>query len=194
MAGGFGVPQHSKKPTKNFSSEVLKDSLYDSSSEKAPSKFSLKGILGLGQTVEFNQTGQSAEKQKHELFYGLNHLVSEQNVLFDQHQKELTKELEALRDEIAKLIKSTDNLENDVTKVALTEIPEVSEYQINFLSRIRIFIANVRKNISSADIWIEAFSAKKRKRNMFWNNVKNKKKGGEQYLFSNEHSAARSAN
>jgi len=194
MAGGFNSSQHSKKPIKNFGSEVLKDSQYSSPSEKSATKFSLRGILGLGQTVEINQKHSSTEKQTTEFLYGLNHLVTEQNVLFDHHQKELTSELKALREEITKLINSSDNLEKDVAKIALTEIPEVSEYQINFLSRIRIFIANVVKNISSADLWVEAFAAKKRKRNMFWNNVKNKKKGGEQYLFSNEHSAARSAN
>jgi hypothetical protein len=195
MAGGFGGPQHStKKQSKNFSSEVLKDSQYDTSPQKSPAKFSLQGILGLGQTVEINKNTQSTEKQNHELFYGLSHLVKEQNILFDQHQKELTKELQALREEISKLIHSTSNLEKDVANIALAEIPEVSEYQLNFLSRIRIFIATVRKNISTADIWLEAFAAKKKKKNLFWNNVKNKKKGGEQYLFSNEHSAARSAN
>lgn len=195
MAGGFGGPQHStKKQSKNFSSEVLKDSQYDTSHQKSPAKFSLQGILGLGQTVEINKNTQSTEKQNHELFYGLSHLVKEQNILFDQHQKELTKELQALREEISKLIHSTSNLEKDVANIALAEIPEVSEYQLNFLSRIRIFIATVRKNISTADIWLEAFAAKKKKKNLFWNNVKNKKKGGEQYLFSNEHSAARSAN
>jgi hypothetical protein len=194
MAGGFGVSQHPKKPGKNFSSEVLKDSQYESSSQKAPPQFSLRGILGLGQTVEINKNNQTVEKQNKELFFGLNHLVQEQNILFDQHQKELTKELQALRDEISKLASSTNSLEKNVTNIALTNIPEVNEYQVNFLSRIRIFITTVRKNISSADIWLEAFAAKKKKKNLFWNNVKNKKKGGEQYLFSNEHSAARSAN
>jgi len=194
MAGNFGMPTHPKnlKQANNLSSEALKDSPEVLSDKKQPVKFTLKGILGLGQTVDINKNAGHLEKQGKELFYGLNHLAQEQNVLFDQHQKELEKELVALRDEIGKLAKATDILEKDVANVALSGIPEISEYQLNFLSRIRVFIENFRKNISDAGIWIEAFAAKKKKRNVFWNTVKDKKKGGDQYLFSNEHSAARS--
>jgi hypothetical protein len=193
MAGGFGVLPHLKNPKlgNNLSSEALQDSP-EVSSDKKQTKISLKGILGLGQSVDINKNTSNSEKQSKELFYGLNHLAQEQNVLFDQHQKELEKELISLRDEIGKLAQATDNLEKDVANVALSNISEVSEYQLNFLSRIRIFIENFRKNISDAGLWIEAFAAKKKKKNAFWNNVKDKKKGGDQYLFSNEHSAARS--
>jgi hypothetical protein len=195
MAGGFGVSSHLKnqKLGKNLSSEALQDSP-EIDSAKKPAKLSLKGILGLGQSVDINHSANQAEKQSHELFYGLNHLAQEQKVLFNQHQKELEKELVELRDEIAKLAQATDNLESDVANIALSNISEANEYQINFLTRIRRFIEVMRKDITSADLWIEAFAAKKKKRNMFWNNVKDKKKGGDQYLFSNEHSAARSVN
>lgn len=195
MAGGFGVSSHLKnqKLGKNLSSEALQDSP-EIDSAKKPTKLSLKGILGLGQSVDINRSTNQAEKQSHELFYGLNHLAQEQNVLFDQHQKELEKELIELRDEIAKLAQATDNLEKDVANVAFSNIPEASEYQLNFLTRIRHFIEAIRKDISGADLWIEAFAAKKKKRNAFWNTARNKKKGGEQYMSSNEHSAARSVN
>jgi len=193
MAGNFGASQHPKilKQSQNLSSEALQDSP-EVLSDKKQVKVTLKGILGLGQTIEINKSSQHLEKQGKELFYGLNHLAQEQNILFDQHQKELARELTTLREEISKLAQATDNLEKDVANVALSSIPEISEYQLNFLSRIRVFIENFRKNISDAGLWIEAFAAKKKKRNLFWNNVNNKKKGGEQYLFSSEHSAARS--
>ena len=193
MAGNFGLP-HSKKLLKqgqNLSSEALQDSP-EISSDKKQVKVSLKGILGLGQSIDINKDSHNAEKQSQELSYGLNHLAQEQNILFDQHQKQLEKELSALREEIGKLSQATDNLEKDVANIGFSNIPEASEYQLNFLSHIRVFIENFRKNISDAGLWIEAFAAKKKKRNLFWNNVNNKKKGGEQYLFSSEHSAARS--
>jgi len=191
MAGNLNGIANQKilKQSKNLSSEALQDSPEIISDKKQP-KVSLKGILGLGQSVEINKN--HLENTSKEVFYGLNNLVQEQNILFDQHQKQLEKELVALREEIGKLAQATDNLENDVAAVALSNFPEVSEYQLNFLSRIRVFIENFRKNISDAGLWIETFAAKKKKRNLFWNNVKDKKKGGDQYLFSNEHSAARS--
>jgi hypothetical protein len=193
MAGNFSAQSHLKKlkQSKNLSSEAFQESP-EVSSNKQPAKISLKGILGLGQSVDINKSASQAEKQNHELFFGLNHLAQEQNVLFDQHQKQLEKELDALREEINKLAKTTDNLEKDVANAAISGSPEASLYQVNFLFRIRVFIENFRKNISEAGLWIEAFAAKKKKRNIFWNSVKDKKKGGDQYLFSNEHSAARS--
>lgn len=191
MAGGlsFGSKPNLKNKhfgQNGFTSEVLKDSPEIQSSQP-PKKFTLKGILGLGQAVEINK------QQGKELFKQLNHLDSEQKLLFDSRQKELEKTIKNLQDEIKKLTSATKNLEKDVEKVALAPIPEINEYQLDFLSRIRVFLSNITKDIGSASIWLEHFNTKKRKKNCFWNQVKSKKGGGEQYLFSNEHSVARSA-
>jgi len=189
MAGGL----MGKKDPKNhklgngFSSEVLKDSQSDYA-PKPPVKLSLNGILGLNQKVEINK---GVAKSK-EIFTGFNHLQQEQSILFDQRQKELEKTLQELRDEIGKLAKATDNLEKDVENVALGETVEANEYQVKFLHRIRNFISAMRKNINEASIWMQSFDAKKKKKNAYWNKAKNQKKGGTQYMFSDEHSAARS--
>lgn len=173
------------------SSEVLKDSQSDS----APKKFSLRGILGLGQTVEINKNDQpKTESWNKEFFGNLNYLREQEQVLLDQKQKELEKTIEDLKSEIKNLTESTDNLESDIQNIALENIPEASDYQINFLVRIKNFIINFRKNINEAAIWLESFNNKKKKRNYFWNMSRNRKKGGDQYMMSNEHSAARSVN
>ena len=194
MAGGAIMGKFDPKKINAYksgnSSEVLKDSQNDS----APKKFSLSGILGLNQTVELNKSATKTENWGKEFFGNVNVLQQQEKVLLDQHQKELEKAIVELQDEIKKLINATDNLEKDVQKIPLESIPEASEYQINFLVRIKNFIASFRKNINEAGTWLESFSNKKKKRNYFWNTAKNKKKGGEQYLMSNEHSAARSVN
>jgi hypothetical protein len=196
MAGGFLGKTNPKnqKLGKFFNSEVLQDSRepFAPKNTENSQKVTLKGILGLGQTVELGRQNQQAEHQNKEIFNQINHLQHEENVLFNQHQKELQRTLEGLREDIQKLASATNNLEKDVENVVISPITEVNEYQLNFFNRIRIFISNMRQNINQAGVWMEAFSAKKKKRNIFWNNVKNKKKGGEQYLFSEEHSSARS--
>lgn len=190
MAGGFGGLTDPKKQSikSNFNSEVLRDFQEPS----PPKKITLGGILGLNQTVEFNKETKKVQSWGQELLSGVNHLAAEEKLLFDNRQKELEKNVAELRSEIAQLLKATDILNQEVEKVAIDPIIEASEYQIGYLGRIKNFIANFRKNISEASLWLDSFTAKKKKRNMFWNNVKNKKNGGEQYLFSNEHSAARS--
>lgn len=190
MAGGLkgSFNPKNKQPSQKYSSEVLKeDSLADSSAKK-PIKFSLNGILGLNQTVEINRPAP----QNHEFLYGINHLQQEQTILFDQRQRELQQAINDLRLEIKKLTNVTNDLSTDVIKIADSVIIETSQYQINVLTRIKNFIVNMRQNISEAGLWVEAFASKKKKRNAFWNKSKDKKKGGTQYMFSDEHSAARS--
>ena len=178
-----------------FSNEVIKDS-----SDASPhylhtisSSLGLRGVLGLGQSIEINKQARSTEKSwNHETLVGPNHLQQEQIQLIDSQQKDLKKEIQQLLEEIKKLAKTTDNLEKSVEIATLTPITEANIYQVNFLSRLKTFIVEIRKNVADASLWLDAFQTKKKKRNAFWNNVKNKKRGGEQYLFSNEHSAARS--
>lgn len=191
--GGIGGKVDPKKINlKKFgnSSETLKDSQLNS----APKKISLSGILGLNQTVEINKSSPQPENWGKEFFGNINLLQQQEKTLFDQHQKEIEKTVSELLEEIKKLTKATDNLEKDVQNIPLENFPDASEYQINFLIRIKNFIANFRKNINEASCWLESFSSKKKKRNYFWNTAKDKKKGGEQYLTSSEHSVSRSIN
>lgn len=197
MAGGKGSLMDHKIPKthkNSFSNEVLKDSSEDFSTPKSDitPKFSLRGVLGLGQSVELMKNANQLQKKSDTLFSSINHLEQEQKLLFDNRQKELEKKIEELRDEIQQLIKATDNLEKQVENVAINPIVEPSEYQISFFSRIKNFIANFRKNITEAGLWIEAFAAKKKKRNYFWNTAHDKKRGGSQFMFSDEHGVARS--
>lgn len=189
MAGGFLVKSNNK--TDHHKIGGLSNEIIKGTGEDIPNKkIGLMGILGLGQSIEIHKPLQ---KWGDEFFGGLNHLQQEQNFFLKNQHDELKKSVEAIQQEIKKLVKTTENLNTDVEKVALDPITEVSEYQLRFLNRIKTFISNLRKNLSQASTWLESFQTKKRKKNAFWVNVKNKKGGGEQYLFSGEHSAARSA-
>lgn len=194
MAGGGIMGKFDPKKINAFKSANSSEVLKDSQNNVAPKKFSLSGILGLNQTVEINKNVQKNENWGKEFFGNVNLLQQQEKVLFNQKQQELEKAVVELQEEIKKLTKSTDNLEKDIQNIPLENIPEASEYQINFLLRIKTFIANFRRNINEAGAWLESFAGKKKKRNLFWNTARNKKKGGEQYLNSNEHSAARSVN
>jgi hypothetical protein len=196
MAGGFGSKQSSKNHqfSKNSfnNSEVLKssDSFYQS---EKPAKIQFGGVLKLGQPAELSKSPKIESNWKKE-FLNVSYLQKEQENILNHQQSELKKTIEDLKGEIKKLIVASEGLENEVEQAAAQPIAENNQYQLNFLQRIRQLIINFTRNISQAKVWLESFSRKKQKRNAFWNNVKNKKGGGEQYLFSNEHSVARSAN
>ena len=199
MAGVSGNKRSQKFKNQNvsaFSNEILKDSDVSTSHQIHTVKpsFGLRGILGLGQSIEINKEENQTSKAEHQLFSSINHLDKEHEQLILQSQEELQKEIKQLQADIQKLAKTTDNLEKTVEMAVDSTIIEANTYEINFLQRLKTFIFDVRKNISEASAWLETFQAKRsKKRNAFWGKVKDKKHGGEAYLFSNEHSASRAA-
>ena len=170
--GSYHGKSDPKKPSffgVNKSNEILSDS----QTNNAPKKFSLSGILGLNQTVEINKSDPKPESWSKEFLSNINYVKEQEQTFFNQKQKELENTIKELQQEIKSLTDSTDNLNQDIQNIALENIPEVSEYQINFLTRIKNFVINFRKNINEASSWLESFTKKKRKKNYFWPLTKN---------------------
>lgn len=190
MAGGFGskIDPKSKNLIKNNNGEILKDSPSVKSSPNI-----LSGILFPGQSIDINKNTEKSQINWDREFL-FKTVDQEQTIFVNQHSQEIKKEIEELRIEIKKLIQVTENIDSQIENSIDQNISEFNEYQLNFFQRIKNFIINFRKNISEAGIWIESFSRRKSKRNAFWNRARDHKSGGEQYLFSGEHSASRSAN
>lgn len=194
MAGGFGSKPASKSNQIGKSS-IFSNEIVNSQPCQDFSQVKFKGVLGLGQTIEFNKNpNENNKKNWGQEFLSGHNIQKEEKTIFDSHEIEIKQAVEELRQEIQKLIKSTNELSVDVEKVAFEENTDVSEYQVKFLQRIKIFVVNFQQNISEAHVWLDSFNSKSKKKNSFWNKAKNKKSGGEQYLFSSEHSASRSAN
>ena len=190
-------PQSTKNKQKQgsnkngFGSEFLNESTpFSTPSEKKAITHKLAGILSLGQTIEVNSPNAPKKEQS---FWPTNYLQKEHHLLLDNRQRELKKAIQQLRKEIAELIRTTQKVNKQVEKATISPIPEPSQYQVSFLERIKNFIVDFRRNISKAAVWLETFNSKKKKKNTFWGRVKNKKSGGQQYLFSGEHSASRAA-
>jgi hypothetical protein len=193
MAGGFGMkldPSKIKNLRNGISSEFDSKNFSSQNSPDTP-KFSLRGILGLGQPVEINHAPKAKWGEK--LYAASNHLEVEIQRLHDGQKEELEKVIKQLQEEIKLMKAALGTMEKTGDEIVLQPITEASEYQLNFISRVRNFLASLRQNINQATIWMEAFNRKKKKKNYFWTMARDKKKGGDQYLFSNEHSAARSA-
>ncbi len=191
MAGGFGSKLNPKNKSFNLkknNSEILKEFPEGS----IPNKPKLSGTLLPGQSINFNKEEQSKPNFTREF---LAKTVNQEHAIFvNQHTHEVQQAVNELKAEIQKLVISTDNLNQEVTQAAEQNIPESNEYQLNFLQRIKKLIVQFRQNIDESCIWLQSFNRKKSRKNAFWGNVHNKKGGGEQYLFSGEHSVARSAN
>jgi len=192
MAGGFGFKLNSKNKnlSKKNNSEILKE-FPDSHTKKETPK--LFGTLFPGQSVDINpQKNETKINWSQE--YITKSLTKEQSLFVNQHTQEIERSIQEIRLEIKKLTKSTEVLDNEITKAVSQNIPEANEYQITFLQRIKNLIIKFRQHVDESCVWLSNFNHKKSRKNAFWGNVKNKKNGGEQYLFSGEHTASRSAN
>ena len=194
MAGGFGFKpnQKNKALTKKNNSEILKE-FSDSSVSKSESKSS--GKLLPGQSFHPNQESASTKENINWNREFLAKTANEAQPLFiNQHHQEIQQAINEILNEIKKLELSTDNLSHEIVQASEQNIPEANEYQLKFLQRIRSLIVQFRQNIDQSCVWLACSNRKKSRKNAFWGNVHNKKNGGEQYLFSGEHSASRSAN
>lgn len=193
MAGGFGFKQNPKNKTvfKKNNSEILKEF-----PDQQPSNISKKasGTLFPGQSLRLHPQESQPNQINWSHEFTPKTAAQEQSLFVNQRLQETDTAINELRREIKQLITSTDNLEAEIARVADQNIAETSQYQLNFLSRIKSLIVQFRKNIDQSCLWLESFNRKKSRKNAFWGTVINKKSGGEQYLLSGEHSVSRSAN
>jgi hypothetical protein len=191
MAGGliFKPSSKSKNLVKKNTSEILKD--FPDNQAPVQKK---SGILFPGQSIRLNSSESKPSQINWSREFLTKPITQEQSLFVNQRLQETNTAVEELRREIKSLIKSTDNLQTEIVNTVDQNIVEVSQYQINFLTRIKNLIINFRKNIDQSCLWLENFNRKKSRKNAFWGTVKNKKSGGEQYLLSGEHSVSRSAN
>ena len=191
MAGGliFKPSSKSKNLVKKNTSEILKD--FPDNQAPVQKK---SGILFPGQSIRLNSSESKPSQINWSHEFLTKPITQEQSLFVNQRLQETNTAVEELRREIKSLIKSTDNLQAEITNTVDQNIVEASQYQVNFLTRIKNLIINFRKNIDQSCLWLENFNRKKSRKNAFWGTVKNKKSGGEQYLLSGEHSVSRSAN
>ena len=172
MAGVIGPkwdPKNKQNTQKWYSPEFQQNSQASSATsgsaktEHRPT-FSLSGILGLNQSVELHP---KTDKPKEKIFFNTNHLEQESKILLDSHQKELTREIEALRDEIKKLLSAAANLGGEVEKAALQPVVEVNTYELKFLDRLRGLIAGFRRNVSEGAAWFKHTFQKEKSQKRF---------------------------
>jgi hypothetical protein len=192
MAGGVLTSKSDPKNGKSFWGVNNNESLNENKQNFVPIKFSLRGILGLNQSVEIHKN--EANKLWTKENFGLNIIGEQDRKALESKQHELEAVVEQLKLEVKKLTVATSDLEQNLGHATMEEVPEANEYQVNFLLRLKNLVIAFRRNINEASCWLDSFSKKsgKKKNSGYWKNLKNK--GGTKYMNSDEHSAARSVN
>jgi len=189
MAGGVLSSKIDPKKIKNAWGVDDNETNKDINTNFSPIKFSLRGILGLNQSVEIHK--QQANKLWTKENFGLNIIAEQDKKIIENKQHELEKVVQQLQLEVKKLTVATSELDSDLSHATMENVPEANEYQVSFLIRLKNLVIAFRRNINEASCWLDSFNGKKKKQKNsgYWKNLKSK--GGIKYMMSDEHSAAR---
>lgn len=117
-------------------------------------------------------------------------LIQEERVIVERKTGELKMQLNAVRQEILVLAKSTQNLA-DETQIAAMQAPiEPGVYHVIFFEKLLEFIKSFRKKVEESGVWLHSLNSRAHKKNVWGANYKKK---GASYLLSSEHYLQRSA-
>ena len=112
----------------------------------------------------------------------------QEKVIFHQKEQSAKKEIEAIKQEILKIIKTTNGISAEILSAeqsAMGNTVEAGTYHINFFQRIRRLLAIAKKNLAESAHWLEQFNNRKKAKGVYWQNVK---KSGAKYQLSSERS------
>jgi hypothetical protein len=107
----------------------------------------------------------------------------QERMIFKKAEQEVKLEIEAIRDELLKLVKSSQRLAKQVEIAAIQAPVAPGVYHVTFLEKLRGFIIFLRKNITESRNWLATCNAKAKKRNYYWNQFK---KSGTKFMLSSE--------
>jgi hypothetical protein len=149
-----------------------------------------------GEAQKIQREEQLLEKKFEEkVIPQLYYLQKEQQEIYSREKRERDREVKILQSEVENLAQATEKLQEKLDKdldiAAQQPTLEGSIYELNWLRRLKRAIQKFTAKIENASLWLSAFAQKKAKRGFFWSQAMSKK-GGAQYMFSGEHSAARS--
>ncbi|MCB9801192.1 MAG: hypothetical protein H6773_03350 [Pseudomonadales bacterium] len=89
------------------------------------------------------------------------------NAVYDAREREVKREIEALRQELKMLVRDVAKFEKEVEIAVMAEVAEpglTGKYYLNFFRNLRSFIILLRQKIKSARTWSSQFHAKQKKK------------------------------
>lgn len=114
----------------------------------------------------------------------------EQKAKFENRQKEISKQIEQLREAILKIAKSTRNVSLEIEKAAFEAPAAPGIYHLNFFEGLKRALELIKKRLDDSATWMQAFNQRNKRMPFYWQQVK---KSGTKYMLSQERSIATSA-
>lgn len=111
------------------------------------------------------------------------HKHQESQVLFSFADEKLRQEIGAVRQEIAMLVKTMGKVESQIEQAVIQEVVDPGVYHLNFFRKLRGWIAQMRKSLEDASLWMQMQSGRGKRSGYYWNQFG---KSGTKYSMSSE--------
>lgn len=152
----------------------------------------VSGDIMPGESVEIDKAysgeHQRVVQEKRQLSF-LNRLKEQEVHQVESRSNELKIQLNRLQQELLALMESTQSLSEE-TEVAAMSVPaDPGIYHINYFEKLIEFVRSFRRQIGSADMWMQASNKRSQKKD-YWSKYK---KNGSKFLLSADHYLTRSA-
>lgn len=168
--------------------ENLKDlgnGIARSTAEEAVKQITGRGTLKPKEPLEFEKYIAEREKEirgEERRFYERRR--AQEKILWTAEQQKTALQIEAIQEELKKLVNETEGLSREIKTAAVQAIVEPGVYHLNFLERLLELIKLIRKKIQESKTWLAEWNAYcKKKRNYYWVQVK---KSGTKFMLSSE--------
>ena len=152
----------------------------------------VSGELSPGETLEMDKAysgeQQRATQERKQLTF-LNKLKDEETRMVEREKGELKLQLNALQQELLKLMEVTQDIAQETQVAAMSAPIEPGVYHIRYYEKLLEFIKSFRKQIGGAAMWMAESNKRAQKKN-YWSKYK---KSGSKFLLSADHYLTRSA-
>ncbi len=167
--------------------DVFKGTARSASSQifnRRPRTLPRDGALSPDQKLNFGKIIEEEKTETKEAIGGFyKRARSREKLVFSQKEEEVKNQIQALREEIKKLINLTQEVAQETEKVALEEVVMPGTYHLNFFEKIRSLLALARKRIEESRTWLSLCKSRSKKQSHYWAQVK---KSGTKFMLSQE--------
>lgn len=177
MSQGKPLNNQKQQPSslQNYLETLRNQSPYDSSVSR-PSFFESaprqKAEVAQRRIAEFHHARQAEWRQ-----------------VYSAKDKERARQIEDIRQQLAKLAKNVEKLHKNIGLAVFTPMPQVGEYHKTFLDHIRDLIELINDEVVEANSWIKHYRQRSKKQGHYWNLASQK---GASYTQNNERQVATS--
>jgi len=109
-----------------------------------------------------------------------------ETIIFSQKEEKAKKQIEAIKEEIRKIIKTAKSMDSrvfEIEKEVMNPTVSAGTYHENFFERVLKVLILIRKSLSDSCNWLETVSSRNSAKSYYWGQVG---KSGAKYMLSNE--------